>query len=330
MNTDIIDKIGKLPLTEFTKSVKECPVCGSGTASGTENLGCAGILECRECRTARADPVLKKEYRRLLYSGGNSPSGPETVSLKEAAEGLLAGVCEILQKRGMEPSKSFLFDMGFGWGTFLEEAEEKFRKVSGCELSTDQFLYLGKRINADIHNLDFSEIPETRKFDCITAWDFIEHISNPVSFIKKCGRLLKEGGAVFLSTPNYDSIYRRIFGRKWYYYVPSEHLLYFSPATIQKILVENGFRVNEIYTYGRSGIYSDFHNSNIENPEYGQNSWARNLRFRVMTENNRNKPGVPGSFAARAKNGFSYRIAKLFSCIGKGDRIFVYAERNTI
>lgn len=61
-------------------------------------------------------------------------------------------------------------------------------------------------ICADIDKIGIPLSPEsyggTRQFDLITALDFIEHIVDPENFAAECFRVLKQGGEVFVNTPN--------------------------------------------------------------------------------------------------------------------------------
>jgi len=56
-------------------------------------------------------------------------------------------------------------------------------------------------IVADAHNLPFRD----NTIDEIFAGQLIEHLKNPISFLKECRRVLKEGGMVTIVTPNFLS-----------------------------------------------------------------------------------------------------------------------------
>jgi hypothetical protein len=53
-------------------------------------------------------------------------------------------------------------------------------------------------------------------------------------------------------TPNAASLHARVAGRRWFLLKPEEHLYYFAPATIRRLLESRGFRVS---TVRRSGQY---------------------------------------------------------------------------
>jgi 2-polyprenyl-3-methyl-5-hydroxy-6-metoxy-1,4-benzoquinol methylase len=47
-----------------------------------------------------------------------------------------------------------------------------------------------------------NELPEGRRFDCVIALAVIEHTPDPTEFLATCGRFLREGGKVVITTPN--------------------------------------------------------------------------------------------------------------------------------
>ena len=45
-----------------------------------------------------------------------------------------------------------------------------------------------------------------KKFDIITAFDVIEHVLDPLNFLRKLKKKLKKNGIIFVYTPNIDSL----------------------------------------------------------------------------------------------------------------------------
>jgi len=56
-------------------------------------------------------------------------------------------------------------------------------------------------IVADAHNLPFRDCV----FEEVFAGQLIEHLEDPLKFLKECKRVLKEGGMVTVTTPNFLS-----------------------------------------------------------------------------------------------------------------------------
>jgi SAM-dependent methyltransferase len=136
-----------------------------------------------------------------------------------------------------------VLDVGCATGFFLEVAAEAGWDVYGVELSTyaaelarDKF---GDRVFSG--TLEQAAYPD-EFFDLVMLSDIIEHVPDPRSFLREVRRVLRPGGVVALVTPNSESMSARLMGRHWNHF-NAEHLHYFSPAAITRLLVTSGFVV---------------------------------------------------------------------------------------
>ncbi len=77
-------------------------------------------------------------------------------------------------------------------------------------------------------------------FEVITLWDVVEHFPDPKRAMQICYAYLKRGGWIAMSTINIDSLIARLLGRRWPWLMQM-HRVYFSPATMRKLLVDAGF-----------------------------------------------------------------------------------------
>lgn len=69
----------------------------------------------------------------------------------------------------------------------------------------------GKKITrADVVEPDAPLPYEDGSFDLVVSMEVIEHTSDPVAWTKEALRVLRPGGALFLTTPNYDSLSLRL------------------------------------------------------------------------------------------------------------------------
>jgi 2-polyprenyl-3-methyl-5-hydroxy-6-metoxy-1,4-benzoquinol methylase len=80
------------------------------------------------------------------------------------------------------------------------------------------------------------------KVDLAFSFAVIEHVEDPLGFVKEVGQLLKPGGSLWLSTPNYDDwligflpgVYDRFFFRR-------AHTWYFNGAALTTLAEKAGF-----------------------------------------------------------------------------------------
>ena len=90
-------------------------------------------------------------------------------------------------------------------------------------------------------NFEFDKIPsEDNKIDIIVILAVIEHISNPDNLLNEVYRVLKPGGIVYITTPNWHYDYRT-------FYNDPTHVKAYNPITLERILEMYGFRDPKTY-----------------------------------------------------------------------------------
>ena len=80
-------------------------------------------------------------------------------------------------------------------------------------------------------------------FDCVTMWDVLEHVPDPTRHMLEVRRVLADGGLVVIGTPNLGHILFRIKRERWRHLKPREHIFYFNPSSITRLLKKTGFDV---------------------------------------------------------------------------------------
>lgn len=108
-----------------------------------------------------------------------------------------------------------VLDMGCGPGTFLGNYASGFRRAVGIDLARPQIdfamrKYASERVRfetADVTVFAFDE-----PFDAIVGIEVIEHLpkGETQDFLRSIFRLLKSGGTLVLTTPNYRSLWPAI------------------------------------------------------------------------------------------------------------------------
>lgn len=125
-----------------------------------------------------------------------------------------------------------------GWDAFAVEMSEFGSQLCARLLGPDRVF------RGQVQDASFPANPDGR-FDIITMFDFIEHVRDPEDVLR-CARLrLNPGGVLLLTTPRVGSISWRLMGPHWFHYV-SEHLWFFSPASVRALLGRNDFHSVEV------------------------------------------------------------------------------------
>ena len=145
-----------------------------------------------------------------------------------------------------------LIDLGCGNGLFLEQAKKRGWDVWGTEISESSLEECrAKGIHA-VKPEDASMLSRDRSFDVVTSLEVIEHLPNPKQEAKLIASLLRSGGVLYLTTPNFNSLSRLFLRSKWNVIGYPEHLCYFTPRTIVKLLNKHGLESKNITTTGIS------------------------------------------------------------------------------
>ncbi len=88
-------------------------------------------------------------------------------------------------------------------------------------------------------------LPES-SFDLVHLSHVLEHVPDPVEVLGAIHRLLTGQGRLRVFVPNFASVERRVFGRRWIGLDVPRHLFHFTPATIIQVMERAGFVVERV------------------------------------------------------------------------------------
>jgi 2-polyprenyl-3-methyl-5-hydroxy-6-metoxy-1,4-benzoquinol methylase len=137
-----------------------------------------------------------------------------------------------------------VLDIGCGDGEFLS-----IFKDIGCEVFGTEYdpLIEEKCRKRGITMLSGGVMPSlsggenAEKFDLVIFTEVIEHINNPLDVVDNISLLLKKDGFLFITTPNFASLERKLLGAEWGMIVYPEHISYYSPKTLDLALRKCGY-----------------------------------------------------------------------------------------
>ena len=247
-----------MPSPSPTDEVTQCNLCGSRASHPL--YPDLGMIKCIGCGLVRADTMPGEERLQDLYSEKYFRSSDSSALGYDDYIADRAKITKTFSKRMREIErrlgrKGRLLDIGCATGFSLEAARELGFEPRGVELSRFAGEYAQKELGLDVFCGSLKEANlEPESFDVITMWDYIEHSPDPSGELEHASTLLKKGGLLILTTPDIASLPSRIWGRRWMGIKQEEHLFYFSPVTIKKLLQKHGLEIAHI---GHVGKYID-------------------------------------------------------------------------
>jgi len=170
-----------------------------------------------------------------------------------------------------------LLDFGCGAGDFMKRMREYGWQVEGIDVSAAvaNRLGVGAGIRVHVGTLPHPHVrPES--FDAVTMWHSLEHVHSPRAVLKAANAVLRQGGILAVSVPNFGSWSRRHFQEHWFELALPRHLTHFEPASLEAMVEAEGFRVLSLEQMGRG---SCLRKSARQAAEAGFGPWwLRNLR----------------------------------------------------
>ena len=133
-------------------------------------------------------------------------------------------------------------DIGCGGGTLLHTARKELslKKVCGVELNEVYADLARRRLNADILNKDYVSGLFKNKFDLLINTKVLEHVSDPIPFLKEMYDDLNQEGLLFIEVPDISDMFNLppTHERFW---IP--HVQFFSANTLKALLIKVGFSI---------------------------------------------------------------------------------------
>jgi 2-polyprenyl-3-methyl-5-hydroxy-6-metoxy-1,4-benzoquinol methylase len=233
--------LGLQPDTVFGAAVRSAPGL-SVIGSSEHQLG--WLVE----RRTLAPPEEGTTYDAAYFEGDEAGVGyrgylEQEPWRMEKARRFLGRVTAASELIGRDlPKKPTLLDVGAGYGFFRQAAEEQGWSHQGVEVS-GHAADVGEHLfgfSAFVGNLEDFRRSSDDRFDVLTMWDVLEHVSDPMATLRCAWSLLREGGLLLIRTPNLEALERRVFGSS-YHSFKAEHLYYFGPRSLLDALDSSGF-----------------------------------------------------------------------------------------
>jgi 2-polyprenyl-3-methyl-5-hydroxy-6-metoxy-1,4-benzoquinol methylase len=224
--------------------IGSCLLCKSLRLEKLDGYGASFLAKCRDCSFVFCDRRPTEDELVSYYNQYPRGTALSPITLRR-----YEALCDAFA--GYRKTNNIL-DVGCGDAHFLEIARKKNWNVFGTEF-TEAAIEVCRNKDIPVFRSDLSTLPfEPGFFDVITSFEVIEHVNDPHESALASARLLRSGGILYVTTPNFNSLSRMMFGPKWNVIAYPEHLCYYDKKTIKKLFAGHGFSVLSVHTSGVS------------------------------------------------------------------------------
>lgn len=197
---------------------------------------------CQRCDVMYANPAIDSTDLVQAYTEASYESSQEADDASRTYQTYLAHHLSRLM------NKKAALDVGCGNGSFLQRLQELgFQEQMGVEPSTAPIQAASPNVRSQIiHGAYGQELFPEQRFDLVSCFMTLEHVSAPAELIRDFHRILRPAGLVYCVTHNYRSWPACILGTKSPIY-DVEHMQLFSPQSLETLLRNTGFSDIQVF-----------------------------------------------------------------------------------
>ncbi len=248
-----------------------CPFCGSGDFSVYERFGSElqyTYVLCKDCTLVYQSPRPKYDQDFIdsayasYYQFSDSIKLEDNTQIAHSSVNMFKEEVENLLR--YDTIRSNVLDIGSAMGTFLFAAKPYYKNAIGLDVSAAMAAFASKSTGATVYLKQFNEFTYDGKFSLIHMSHVIEHIPNPVEWLRKAASMLEPGGVLVVNVPNKFSLSFRLqhlfyraglkkqFSSTWIdsTRVP-DHLYEPNVKSMLRLLKSNNFEVLDYFSYSR-------------------------------------------------------------------------------
>jgi len=202
------------------------------------------VAYCQACELAQLFPLPTDAELAALYGSRDYFEGNDQVGYADYAasrpqlQRTFQRKLDALLAHG--PVRD-LFEVGCGTGEYLQQAKRAgIARVVGLDRNPwaiEQVRAAG--LEARVGSIEC--LVGDEPFDAAVMLDLIEHVTDPIPFLRTVRGHLRPGGRLFIMTPNIRSWLARVSGQRWVSFKIPEHVFYYSPRSIRALLDRAGF-----------------------------------------------------------------------------------------
>ena len=223
---------------------RACPTCSATAWRAVPRFGGIGLLRCSMCGLVYTSRRPSDEELAVWYA-----NYPVQYDLPAATNARLE---ELVRSFAPYRWLGTLLDVGAGGGHLLEAAARAGWTPHAVETGPRQrerLAALGFVLHPTLQ--DAARLTD-QSFDVVVLQEVVEHMRDPAGELREVARILRPGGLLYVTCPNFASLSRRLLGPRWRVVEYPEHLNYFTPSSLRSLAARHGLREVMVATTGLS------------------------------------------------------------------------------
>ena len=206
------------------------------------------IVHCQNCSFEFTNPRPKKEFIESFYpsksyiSHNKKIANPIDILYKIAQFFTLKKKLKLINKFS---EKGHVLDFGCGIGSFLKICKSGGWQTTGVEPNAKARNIAEKiaksRIMPNVNHLE-----SKTKFEIITLWHVLEHLTNLNELINEFRQKLTKNGKLIVAVPNHKSYDQIVYKEHWAAYDVPRHLYHFDQFSMKAIMKKHQLKLIKI------------------------------------------------------------------------------------
>lgn len=234
-----------------------CLICGSKIETTVKNIfdtrfGSSGFYDigkCLSCGLEQLFPRPDSDDLKKLYEDHYNFKGGDSTKYRARRQKFLSsclyrfwmfidGDIAFYRSKG----NGRLLDVGCNEGRGMIQYQRNGFTVEGLEINPVA-AQTARALGFMVHTGPLESFQPSEAYDVAVLTNVLEHSLAPADMLASIREMLKPGGRIWISCPNSQSWFRKLFGRYWINWHPPFHISHFSQDSLIRLLKKSGFEI---------------------------------------------------------------------------------------
>ena len=238
----------------------KCTLCNNETSQTIANKLRSGeernVYYCEKCQLGMLDDSRSgtdlREFYAQRYRKEHKPIFDQESDPKDLFE-----IYSKFQDNRINLIKDLLtpemklLEIGCSAGMFLFNIKDYVNEVVGIDYDSKSARFASNKCSCPVFDVDIEDTGlDEQTFDIICMFQVLEHVENPIEFIRKVSKYLKPSGLLYIEVPNlHDAlIHAYDLPNHYNFYFHSSHRWYFTKNSLRILADSVGFDGDFFFT----------------------------------------------------------------------------------